>query len=86
MQSEDAETGVVVNRLKRAHGQLGGVLRMVEEGRDLHEVVGQLKAVGRALDRAGFVLLAAEMRQHLREGGVPEEHLERVERLFLSLA
>ena len=32
----------VVNRLKRAQGQLGGVIRLIEEGRDCQSVVTQL--------------------------------------------
>src|SRR5690606_31274014 len=51
----------VVNRLKRAQGQLAGVLRMIEEGRDLEPVVHQLKAVSSALDRAGFAILVGHL-------------------------
>jgi len=42
------EMGAVLNRLRRAQGQIGGVLRMIEEGRDCKEVVTQLAAVNRA--------------------------------------
>ena len=45
------DMGAVINRLRRAQGQLGGVLRMIDEGRDCQEVVTQLAAVSRALDR-----------------------------------
>lgn len=48
---EDA-IAAVLNRLRRAQGQLGGVISMIEEGRDCKEVVTQLAAVSRALDRA----------------------------------
>ena len=50
---EDARAAVL-NRLRRAHGQLAGVIAMVEEGRNCRDVVTQLAAVSRALDRAGF--------------------------------
>ncbi|MGW4251761.1 metal-sensitive transcriptional regulator, partial [Streptomyces californicus] len=30
------------NRLRRAQGQISGVIRMIEEGRDCEEVVTQL--------------------------------------------
>lgn len=86
MGGQQSELGLVINRIKRAHGQLAGVLRMVEEGRDLEEVVTQLKAVARALDRAGFALLSAELRGHVGGSDLPEEVLARLERLFLSLA
>jgi DNA-binding FrmR family transcriptional regulator len=76
----------VVNRIKRAQGQLSGVLRMLEEGRDLQEVVNQLKAVSRALDRAGFAIIATELRERARKGEVSDEDLDLLERFFLSLA
>jgi DNA-binding FrmR family transcriptional regulator len=79
-------TTQVVNRIKRAQGQLSGVLRMLEEGRDLQEVVNQLKAVSRALDRAGFAIIAAELREAARAGSVSEEDLDQLEKVFLSLA
>jgi DNA-binding FrmR family transcriptional regulator len=79
-------TTQVVNRIKRAQGQLSGVLRMLEEGRDLQEVVNQLKAVSRALDRAGFAIIAAELRESARTGSVTDEDLDALERIFLSLA
>lgn len=44
----------VLNRLRRAQGQLAGVISMIEQGRDCKDVVTQLAAVSRALDRAGF--------------------------------
>ena len=52
------EMGAVVNRLRRAQGQIGGILRMIEQGRDCKDVVTQLAAVNRAVDRAGFALIA----------------------------
>ncbi len=48
----------VINRLKRAQGQIGGVIRLIEEGRDCRDVVNQLAAVNRALDKAGFAIVS----------------------------
>ena len=79
--------GTVVTRLRRAQGQIGGVLRMIEEGRDCQDIVTQLAAVSRALDRAGFAIIAAGLKQCLVESG-GEETLDSktMEMLFLSLA
>ena len=55
----------VINRIKRAQGQLGGVLRMLEEGRDCEAVVTQLAAVSKALDKAGFAIVASGLQQCL---------------------
>jgi DNA-binding FrmR family transcriptional regulator len=79
-------TTQVVNRIKRAQGQLSGVLRMLEEDRDLQEIVNQLKAVSRALDRAGFAIIANELRASARRGAVTDDELDQLERFFLSLA
>ncbi|OLT39526.1 cytoplasmic protein [Serinicoccus sp. CNJ-927] len=74
-----------ITRLRRAHGQLAAVIRMLEEGRDCEEVVTQLAAVSKALDRAGYTIIASGLRQCLAdEDG--ELDLARLEKLFLSLA
>jgi len=77
----------VVNRLKRAQGQLAGVVRMLEEGRDCEDIVTQISAVSRALDRAGFAIVASGMRQCLIESsGKETPHVQKLEKIFLSLA
>lgn len=78
------DMGHVVNRLKRARGQLDGVLRMIEQGRDCEEVVTQLAAVSRALDRAGFTIIASGLRQCLSTEDTVD--IQKMEKLFLSLA
>ncbi|MEU1693182.1 metal-sensitive transcriptional regulator [Streptomyces hirsutus] len=88
-----AELKSVLNRLRRAQGQIAGVIRMIEEGRDCEEVVTQLAAASRALDRAGFAIIATGLQQcltgaedGLRSGEDREEMRSRLEKLFLSLA
>jgi len=77
----------VVNRLRRAEGQLAAVRRAVEEGRDCEQVVIQLAAVSRALDKAGFAIIAASMKQCLtHDAGEPSLDVAKLEKLFLSLA
>jgi DNA-binding FrmR family transcriptional regulator len=79
--------GSVINRLKRAQGQLNGVVRMLEEGRECEDVVTQLAAVSRALDRAGFAIVSAGLKQCLaEEGGADSLDTKKMEKLFLSLA
>ncbi|MDD9205208.1 metal-sensitive transcriptional regulator [Georgenia sp. 10Sc9-8] len=87
MELRPDEMGKVINRLKRAQGQLAGVLRMLEAGQDCGDVVTQLSAVSRALDRAGFAIIASGMRQCLVESdGEETVDVQRLEKLFLSLA
>ncbi|GAA3393210.1 metal-sensitive transcriptional regulator [Streptomyces roseoviridis] len=88
-----AELKAVLNRLRRAQGQISGVIRMIEEGRDCEEVVTQLAAASRALDRAGFAIIATGLQQCLadvedgqKNGEDREQMRARLEKLFLSLA
>ena len=53
----------VLHRLRRAQGQLAGVIAMVEGGRECRDVVTQLAAVSKALDRAGFKIVANGLRE-----------------------
>jgi DNA-binding FrmR family transcriptional regulator len=52
----------ILNRPRRAQGQLGGVIAAVERGGSCRDVVTQLSAVTSALDRAGFAIIATAMR------------------------
>ncbi|GAA2864981.1 metal-sensitive transcriptional regulator [Pseudonocardia halophobica] len=78
----------VVARLKRVQGQLGGIIRMIEEGRDCKDVVTQLAAASRALDKAGFKIISTGLRQCIAEDadGSQRVNEDELERLFLSLA
>ncbi|MEO6143807.1 MAG: metal-sensitive transcriptional regulator [Dermatophilaceae bacterium] len=81
------EMVAVINRLRRAQGQIGGILRMIEEGRDCQDIVTQLAAVNHALDRAGFAIIATGLKQCLTESNGQESvDIKTLEKLFLSLA
>ena len=87
MELDPTDMSKVVNRMKRAQGQLTGIIRMLEEGRDCEDVVTQLAAVSKALDRAGFAIIASGMRQCLVEPDNEETlDVKKLEKLFLSLA
>ena len=77
----------VLNRLRRAQGQLGGVIRLIEEGRDCKDVVTQLAAASKALDRAGFAIVSSGLQECLSSpDGVNEDDKAAMEKLFLALA
>ena len=87
MELDPQEMAPVINRIKRAQGQLAGVLRMLEEGRECEDVVTQLAAVSRALDRAGFAIVASGLQECLTRGdGIGGVDVKKMEKLFLSLA
>ena len=77
----------MLNRLKRAQGQLAAVIAAVEGGGSCTEVVTQLAAVSSALDRAGFTIVSSAMRQCIN--GDDDENtltVDELEKLFLTLA
>jgi len=87
MQLEADETTKIIHRLRRAEGQLGAVIRMLEEGRDCQDIVTQVAAVSKALDKAGFQIVATGLRQCLTNPNDPNTiDTTQLEKLFLSLA
>lgn len=77
----------IVNRLKRAQGQIGGIVKMMEEGRECADIVTQLAAVNRALGRAGFDVIALNMKECLSDPDPSRQvDLDELRRLFMSLA
>jgi hypothetical protein len=89
MIGDEDSIAAVLNRLRRAQGQLSGVIGMIEQGRDCKEVVTQLAAVSRALDRAGFKIVATGLKEcvtgNAADGSARLTEAE-LEKLFLALA
>lgn len=77
----------IVNRLRRAQGQLNAVIGAIEDDAGCREVVQQLAAVSKALDRAGFLVISTSLRECMAN---PDDETnpgpEELEKLFLSLA
>ncbi len=86
MQLDPEQMTSVVMRLKRAQGQIGGIIRMIEEGRNCDDIVMQLAAVSKAVDRAGFTTIAVGLRQCMEQPDPDPLDTAKMEKLFLSLA
>lgn len=89
MIGDQESIAAVLSRLRRAQGQLGGVINMIEQGRDCKDVVTQLAAVSKALDRAGFKIVATGLRECISadaEGNARPLTEAELEKLFLALA
>lgn len=89
MLADEGNVAAVLHRLRRAQGQLAGVIAMVEQGRECKDVVIQLAAVSKALDRAGFKLVASGLRECANGGRVGGQGClteAELEKLFLALA
>jgi DNA-binding FrmR family transcriptional regulator len=94
MQDQQAQRKIL-NRLKRAQGQLNAVVASFERGEGCRDTVTQLAAVTAALDRAGFAIIASAMQECIDQRESPAAStthsddaltIEQLEKLFLSLA
>ena len=82
----------VMNRLKRAEGQLRALIESMGPESNCKDVVTQLSAVSKALDRAGFMIIANALQSCSTEdaAGNTGSHdgmtQHDIEKLFLTLA
>ena len=81
-----AQQRKVVNRLRRAQGQLAAVIKAVDSGAECRDVVIQLAAVSKALDRAGYAIVANAMRNCIVDPDSESVTEDELEKLFLTLA
>jgi DNA-binding FrmR family transcriptional regulator len=82
---EPDELKTARDRLARVQGQVGGIVRMIDEGRDCTDILQQLSAASTALTRAGFSIVSTGMAHCANE---PDNSDSRValEKAFMSLA
>jgi DNA-binding FrmR family transcriptional regulator len=81
------EVDRVLNRLRRIEGQVRGLQRMIEEGKDCESVLTQLSAVKSALDRVGIHLISHRMKECLETGtatDIDEAAMEQAFEIFLK--
>ena len=85
--SDEEQLAAIAKRVKRAHGQLGAVARMLEEGRNCEDVVMQLAAINKAVTTSGFTLISASLKECIEENQNNSQAVtEKLQKLFLSLA
>lgn len=76
-------------RLRKVEGQVRGIHQMVADGRDCREVVTQIAAANKALEQAGFLLVAAGLTWCLEDterSAAAGYDLSDVQKMFLKLA
>lgn len=79
----------VMNRLSRAEGQLRGVQRLLAEGADCAKILTQLAAANRAVEQAGFRLVAGGLSWCARQpdaAAAAGYDVEQLEQLFIHIA
>jgi DNA-binding FrmR family transcriptional regulator len=85
---DDADQlAAISNRLRRAHGQLGATVRMLDDGASCEAIVTQMAAVSKAVNTAAFTLISASLKECLVSPDVDSGPLTaKFQKLFLSLA
>jgi DNA-binding FrmR family transcriptional regulator len=77
----------ITDRLRRARGQIDGVIAMIEAGRSCRDVVTQLSAASKALDKATYKLIATSLQECLVTDAADREMTpDELERLFVNMA
>ncbi|HEY7295025.1 MAG TPA: metal-sensitive transcriptional regulator [Dehalococcoidia bacterium] len=88
MSTQQAETlAAIQTRLRRIEGQVRGILRMLEEGRECEDVITQLTAVRAGLDQATLALLDRHVERCVLTGEAAEpERLKQIQRAMRLIA
>ncbi len=70
-----------------SHGQMGAVVRMLEEGRSCEDVITQMAAVNKAINTAAFTLISSSLKECIIDPEINSEDVTtKLQKLFLSLA
>jgi DNA-binding FrmR family transcriptional regulator len=76
-------------RLHRVEGQIRGIEKMLEDGRECRDLVTQLSAANKALEQVGFRLISAGLTYCVTNPAQAEAEgypLDEVENMFRKLA
>ena len=79
----------LTKRLRRVEGQIRGIQQMLADQRDCRDIVTQMSAASKALDQAGFLLVASGLSWCLAnpEASAAEGYaIEDVHKMFMKLA
>lgn len=65
----------VKNRIKRVEGQLRGILKMMDEGKDCKAVITQLSAVRSGVDRTIALIVSQNLLECVQDANGDEQAL-----------
>ena len=79
----------LLKRLRRVEGQIRGIQQMLLDGRECRDVVTQISAASKALDQAGFKLVASGLTyclNHPEQAAEEGYDIDDVQKMFMKLA
>jgi CsoR family transcriptional regulator, copper-sensing transcriptional repressor len=86
---KDEIPGKLFDRVKRIHGQVAGIQRMIEEDRYCVDILNQISAVRSALDALGVELLTSHLETCIiwqsRDNSHPKAQLMKPKQLFAEV-
>ena len=86
LQDQD-QLAAIHKRLTRAHGQMGALVRLLDEGRSCEDVITQMAAVSKAINTAAFTLISSSLKECIQDPSIDSDAVtEKLQKLFLSLA
>ncbi len=87
LESRSIQQEEILTRLRRVEGQIRGIQRMIEEGRECEAIVTQLMAARAALDRAGLFIMTHHISSCLAAAGRNDpSQLNRIIEFFIKFA
>ncbi len=89
MELPDRTVDDLLKRLRRVEGQIRGIQQMLTDGRECRDVVTQISAASKALDQAGFKLVASGLTYcltHPEQAAVDGYDVDDVQKMFMKLA
>ena len=79
----------LTRRLRRVEGQIRGIQQMLADERDCRDIVTQMSAASKALEQAGFLLVASGLTwciSHPEESAAEGYSIDDVQKMFMKLA
>ncbi|MFZ1063366.1 MAG: metal-sensitive transcriptional regulator [Acidimicrobiales bacterium] len=84
---DQQQNEAIIKRVKRAQGQMGAVVRMLEEGRSCEEIVTLMAAIAKAVNTAAFNLISSSLKECIADPSADTELVTmKLQKIFLSLA
>jgi DNA-binding FrmR family transcriptional regulator len=80
-----SNTTAIINRLKRIEGQVRGVIKMIEDGKDCEDVLIQISSAKSALHKTGQLVLELHLEHCVIDGIREGKEKETMKRLSSAI-
>jgi len=67
MKLDDKTKEELLPRMKKIEGQIQGIIKMIEERRYCIDIINQINAVRRALEKVGLIVMESHIKNHVTQ-------------------